>query len=89
MRYETQSGFGLSFGPIAATVWISRLHDRVAVRLLDGDRIRRRARELREVRHVEADQDTGSRHRHSDEQEFHADPHRARPIKREARTPGT
>ena len=24
MRYETQSGFGLSLGPIAATVWISR-----------------------------------------------------------------
>src|SRR4051812_25156446 len=24
MRYETQSGFGLSFGPTAATVWISR-----------------------------------------------------------------
>ena len=24
IRYETHSGFGLSFGPTAATVWISR-----------------------------------------------------------------
>ena len=28
MRYETQEGFGLSFGPIAATVWIVRLTER-------------------------------------------------------------
>ena len=28
IRYETQSGFGLSFGPTAATVWIVEVHDR-------------------------------------------------------------
>jgi hypothetical protein len=53
-----------------------QVDDLVAAHLLDRDRVGGRSGERRELRGVEADENTGDRDRQTDEQELHADPHR-------------